>query len=92
MYGRSQCLLLRILCIVVELYLWCSDEFKRHKAAPSKFLQSFFTAWQDYLKQLELSPSTRVIGADLDATIMSAMSDDQREQLNMLRTEASKLA
>lgn len=79
------------------------EEFKRHKKADAKWLQSFFTEWDKYLimiqQQTNLSSlssvdaqsSSSTIGSDLPASTVQRMTDEQKQQLNQLRNEAQNL-
>ncbi len=64
------------------------EEFRKHKAAKDKFLGPFFREWDKYLVSLtSQSALLGPAGADLPADALSALTDEQREQLARLRRE-----
>ena len=67
------------------------EEFKRHKAADAKFVVGFLQQWQTYTDQLSQQPPGH-FGADLDPTDADLLNDEQREQLEVLRTEVVSVA
>lgn len=67
------------------------EEFKRHKAADAKFVAGFLQQWQTYTEQLSQQPPGH-FGADLDTTDAKLLNDEQREQLEVLRTEVMSAA
>ena len=50
-------------------------------------LERFRGEWEKYIKQLETAP-TDDLGADLDADVLGAMSDDQMAKLVAMRASS----
>jgi len=95
-------------CFYTENFLYMymiyyREEFKRHKKADTKWLQSFFTEWDKYLRMIqqqtnlsslttsEAADTSRTIGSDLPKETIQRMSDEQKQQLSQLRNEAQNL-
>lgn len=66
------------------------EEFKRHKSAAGKFLGPFYQEWTAYVAKIATASSEAAIGAPLSDSALSALSDDQKEQLRVLREEVDK--
>lgn len=72
---------------------YVKEEFRKHKSAKAKFIPPFFAAWQDYLRHLRAQdPGAGAIGSDLKPEHVAALNDEQREQLEKLRSEVDKRA
>lgn len=66
-------------------------EFHRHKTADAAFIDGFLNEWTRYAEQLEtqaLGIDATGFGKDLDADVVSTMTDEQRQQLQQLRQAA----
>ena len=67
-------------------------EFRLHKTANAKFVQSFFAEWRHYAATLEAQQTLEVVGTPLDPQMLGTLSDEQRAQLAKLREEAQALS
>lgn len=67
-------------------------EFRLHKKADAKFVQSFFAEWRHYAATLEAQQTLEVVGEALDPQMLGTLSDEQRAQLAKLRQEAQALS
>ena len=65
------------------------EEFKRHKDAKDEFLPTFFLEWEKYRDML-MSQSSQY-GADLSESQKLDLTDEQKQQLGKLHTEAQKV-
>lgn len=69
----------------------CREEFRRHKKAEAKWLESFFTEWKSYADMLQQqSPVAGSLGAPLPKDAVKSMTDEQKVQLLKLKEEAAK--
>ena len=66
-------------------------EFRLHKNADARFVQSFLAEWRHYAATLEAQQTLEVVGAPLDAHLMGVLSDEQKDQLNKLEAEARRM-
>ena len=69
----------------------CRKEFRLHKNADARFVQSFLAEWRHYAATLEAQQTLEVVGAPLDAHLMGVLSDEQKDQLNKLEAEARRM-
>lgn len=69
----------------------CSKEFRLHKKADAKFVQSFMAEWRHYAATLEAQQTLEVVGAPLDPHMLGTLTDEQRAQLSKLREETQRL-
>ncbi len=68
------------------------EEFRRHKKADQKWLVNFYREWDEYLRQLaQQSVAAGSLGRDMAPELVSQMNDEQKQQLQQLRTEAAAL-
>lgn len=73
------------------LALLARKEFRLHKNADARFVQSFLAEWRHYAATLEAQQTLEVVGAPLDAHLMGVLSDEQKDQLNKLEAEARRM-
>nr|CCA27695.1 conserved hypothetical protein [Albugo laibachii Nc14] len=66
------------------------EEFKRHKNATTEYISSFLTEWKQYEETLRLKSKTR-IGENLDKSMQSMLSEEQKTQLRNLKETAGSL-
>jgi len=59
-------------------------EFKQHIDAEEKHLAMFYTAWENYLRNIRKRKDGDRYGRDLDSDTKSNLSDEQREKLKEL--------
>lgn len=68
------------------------QEFKLHKTAKPEHLGPFFSSWLEYLKTLTESPlAAGDLGRKMSEEDIVAMSEQQLEQLQLLKGEAARL-
>lgn len=66
---------------------YVKNEFKLHASAKEEHLTPFFKEWDAYLETLRRRSGN--FGSDMDN--IENLSDEQRQKLNELRAEASKV-
>ena len=67
---------------------YVKSEFKLHKTAKPAQLLQFINAWESYVKHLGSNRSASV-GVDMDRTLKSTMSEEQRQKLLELKSQAT---
>lgn len=73
---------------------YVKEEFRRHRTAEARFLGNFFREWNGYLHSVAglgsgASAPAADLGHHLDATTLASMSEEQRAQLDLLRSETT---
>lgn len=69
-------------------------EFRKHKDAPPQFVPAFMSEWSQYADYVEAQtvqrklPDMALLGRELSAEELRALSDEQRVQLKTLQQEA----
>ena len=66
------------------------EEFKRHQDANAENVKLFVTEWSKYREMLQGQSSS--FGTPIDGGVVSAMSDEQKEQLEKLKHEVHREA
>lgn len=66
---------------------YVKNEFRLHREAKPAFVTTFLKEWDLYVAQLRMQRGDQ-IGSDLPTESMESLSDEQKEQLKILRSEA----
>lgn len=70
------------------------EEFRKHRKAEAKFVGPFMRSWSEYLSTLEEQRAQAlegaVLGRDLAATELDALTESQRKQLSLLKRESTR--
>uniref|UniRef100_A0A8R1TY11 Succinate dehydrogenase assembly factor 3 n=1 Tax=Onchocerca volvulus TaxID=6282 RepID=A0A8R1TY11_ONCVO len=79
--------------IIGDLYI--KDEFRRHKNVSSEQALIFLKEWKEYCTVLSKQLSSRgiakkILGVNLNSTLLDSLQDDQLWQLYKLKLEAEK--
>jgi hypothetical protein len=74
------------------IHLHCREEFRRHHNAKQKFTGPFFREWEQYVADIEAQVPGASVGRDMSPDAVSALSAEQREQLQRLKAEADASA
>ena len=67
---------------------YVKKEFRDHRTAKPEFVKGFALEWTKYADDLERRGAK--IGRDLDETLMSNLSDEQKAMLARLKLETSR--